>query len=186
MKLRNAKGFTLIELLIVVAIIGIIAAIAIPNLLNAIDRGKQKRTMADLRSIGTAVESYSIDNNIYPVGGDLATVDDSLQPLYIKVLPTVDGWQNTMDYDSADGSEYTVQAYAKGGANDGYTGGATDEFTDDIFFRQRAVRAVAGRCAAVVRPYGQLIADDAAGAVICSRRFHFIRPSGRVDYPGRT
>ena len=46
---RKDKGFTLIELLIVVAIIGIIAAIAIPNLLNAIDRGKQKRTMADLR-----------------------------------------------------------------------------------------------------------------------------------------
>ena len=60
---RNDKGFTLIELLIVVAIIGIIAAIAIPNLLNAIDRGKQKRTMADLRSVGTAIESYSIDNN---------------------------------------------------------------------------------------------------------------------------
>ena len=61
-------GFTLIELLIVVAIIGIIAAIAIPNLLNAIDRGKQKRTMADMRSIGTACEEYSIDsNNFYPV-----------------------------------------------------------------------------------------------------------------------
>src|SRR5258706_3949914 len=53
---RDSKGFTLIELLIVVAIIGIIAAIAIPNLLNAIDRGKQKRTMADMRSVGTAVE----------------------------------------------------------------------------------------------------------------------------------
>ena len=63
---QNAKGFTLIELLIVVAIIGIIAAIAIPNLLNAIDRGKQKRTMADLRSMGTAIEEYSIDNNFYP------------------------------------------------------------------------------------------------------------------------
>ena len=58
---RRIEGFTLIELLIVVAIIGIIAAIAIPNLLNAIDRGKQKRTMADLRSIGTAVESYAIE-----------------------------------------------------------------------------------------------------------------------------
>ncbi|PYT07794.1 MAG: hypothetical protein DMF49_07090 [Acidobacteria bacterium] len=53
-------GFTLIELLIVVAIIGIIAAIAIPNLLNAIDRGKQKRTMADIRSVGTAVEEYAV------------------------------------------------------------------------------------------------------------------------------
>src|SRR6187200_3441063 len=63
---RNRKGFTLIELLIVVAIIGIIVAIAIPNLLNAIQRAKQKRTMADMRSIGTAAESYSIDYNAYP------------------------------------------------------------------------------------------------------------------------
>ncbi|MEO6327242.1 MAG: prepilin-type N-terminal cleavage/methylation domain-containing protein, partial [Thermoanaerobaculia bacterium] len=60
---RNRKGFTLIELLIVVAIIGIIVAIAIPNLLNAIQRAKQKRTMADMRSIGTAIEAYAIDHN---------------------------------------------------------------------------------------------------------------------------
>src|SRR5207245_4089012 len=67
-RMRKERGFTLIELLIVVAIIGIIAAIAIPNLLNAIDRSKQKRTMADMRSVGTACEEYSIDsNNFYPV-----------------------------------------------------------------------------------------------------------------------
>ena len=45
MKLRKQSGFTLIELLIVVAIIVIIAAIAIPNLLNAIDRGKQTQVL---------------------------------------------------------------------------------------------------------------------------------------------
>ena len=87
---RNSKGFTLIELLIVVAIIGIIAAIAIPNLLNAIDRGKQKRSMADLRSIGTASEAYAVDNNFYPVGA-LGVVTPVLQPIYIKLMPASDG-----------------------------------------------------------------------------------------------
>ena len=66
MKKRNKKGFTLIELLIVVAIIGIIVAIAIPNLLNAIQRAKQKRTMGDMRTAGTAAEAYAVDFNHYP------------------------------------------------------------------------------------------------------------------------
>lgn len=60
------KGFTLIELLIVVAIIGILAAIAVPNFLNAQLRAKIARVKGDFRSIGTAMESYHIDNNRYP------------------------------------------------------------------------------------------------------------------------
>src|SRR6266496_4024960 len=89
-QMRKEKGFTLIELLIVVAIIGIIAAIAIPNLLNAIDRGKQKRTMADMRSIGTAVESYAVDNNVYPPATDANALRNAVQPIYIKSMPTAD------------------------------------------------------------------------------------------------
>ena len=59
-------GFTLIELLIVVAIIAILAAIAVPNFLEAQTRAKVSRVKSDLRSLGVAIESYYTDGNMYP------------------------------------------------------------------------------------------------------------------------
>lgn len=61
------RAFTLIELLIVVAIIAILAAIAVPNLLEAQVRAKVSRVASDLRTLATAIESYRTDNNGYPV-----------------------------------------------------------------------------------------------------------------------
>jgi len=61
------KAFTLIELLIVVAIIAILAAIAVPNFLEAQTRAKVARAKSDLRSIATAMELYVIDHNTYPL-----------------------------------------------------------------------------------------------------------------------
>jgi prepilin-type N-terminal cleavage/methylation domain-containing protein len=61
------KGFTLIELLIVVAIIAILAAIAVPNFLEAQVRAKVSRVRSDQRSLATAIESYYVDNNTYPL-----------------------------------------------------------------------------------------------------------------------
>jgi prepilin-type N-terminal cleavage/methylation domain-containing protein len=60
------KAFTLIELLIVVAIIAILAAIAVPNFLEAQTRSKVSRVKADIRSEATALEAYAVDNNCYP------------------------------------------------------------------------------------------------------------------------
>jgi type II secretion system protein G len=60
------SGFTLIELLIVVAIIAILAAIAVPNFLEAQTRSKVSRTLADMRTVRTALESYAVDYNKYP------------------------------------------------------------------------------------------------------------------------
>jgi prepilin-type N-terminal cleavage/methylation domain-containing protein len=60
-------GFTLIELLIVVAIIAILAAVAVPNFLEAQTRSKVSRTKADMRTISLGLEAYAADNNKYPL-----------------------------------------------------------------------------------------------------------------------
>lgn len=63
------KGFTLIELLIVVAIIAILAAIAVPNFLEAQTRAKVARVVSDMRTLNTGIETYRIDTNRYPQHG---------------------------------------------------------------------------------------------------------------------
>jgi prepilin-type N-terminal cleavage/methylation domain-containing protein len=60
------RAFTLIELLIVVAIIAVLAAIAIPNFLEAQVRSKVSRVKSDMRSVATALEAYAADRNAYP------------------------------------------------------------------------------------------------------------------------
>ncbi len=63
---RRKKSFTIIELLIVVAIISILAAIALPNFLDAQTRAKVTRVKADMRTMLTGLESYAVDHNKYP------------------------------------------------------------------------------------------------------------------------
>jgi type II secretion system protein G len=107
------KGFTLIELLIVIAIIGIVAAIAIPNLMVALQKGKQKATMGDMKSIGTAVESYITDNYMAPGAGTITTafgLKVFLIPFHTKTIPTKDSW----------GGDFQFQAGAPGSENQDY------------------------------------------------------------------
>ncbi|HNZ96145.1 MAG TPA: prepilin-type N-terminal cleavage/methylation domain-containing protein [Thermoanaerobaculia bacterium] len=113
-RLKNRqRGFTLIELLIVVAIIGIIAAILIPNLIDALQKSKQKRTMADMRNLGTAWTSWLTDQLSAGAAGSASNTFDwdfnspvldhsalvsTLRPsttfFYMQEIPQFDGWRN--------------------------------------------------------------------------------------------
>ena len=123
--------------MVLVAIVGIIAAIAIPNLLNAIDKAKQKRTVADMRSIGEAFEGYRADNRSYPAGDDLESLRSQLEPTYIGSLPMRDGWDHPFVVTS-DGSAYQLISRGKDGISDGCDGGTTSNFNEDICFRDGA------------------------------------------------
>jgi len=113
-KRRNRQhGFTLIELLIVIAIIGLIAAMLIPNLLDALNKAKQKRTMADMRITGTALFSWLSDQVGAAAAGQTTTMVDLgsyggvktasdlttvLVPTYLQTIPIRDGWRYPYDY----------------------------------------------------------------------------------------
>jgi type II secretion system protein G len=131
---EKPRGFTLIELLIAVAIIGIVAAIAIPALTSALQRARQKRTMVELRTVATAVSSYATDFAFVPrvASGNVESLTGYLCPTYVRSLPSDDAWHTPMLFES-EGLDYTVRSLGSDGVAQGsLTLGPTTNFADDI------------------------------------------------------
>ena len=152
--MQRQKGFTLIELLIVVAIIGILAAIAIPNLLTAMQRAKQKKTMADMRTIATAWESRATDENRYNAAGvtiptsgvAIGDLNSILSPTYVKTFPALDGWSVPWGLGVSvswgnvlPAQTYAIISYGKDNIPQGtWAGGGTTNYDCDIVYSNGA------------------------------------------------
>lgn len=134
---KAVRAFTLIELLIVVAIIAILAAIAVPNFLEAQVRSKVSRVKADMRSIATGLEAYCVDYNMYPFDQDNEPdkeYENGLQMLttpiaYMSVHPE-DPFQVGRRYDE-DGDLDNAPWYVLGSGTDNTACSYDDKFDPD-------------------------------------------------------
>ena len=125
---RNRDGFTLIELLVAVAIIGLISAILIPNLLDALQKAKQKKTLGTIRDVGTAWLSWMTDEVSAAAAGSnqfdyetLETIEATdLRKLlipqdgvrYAAAVPNWDSWGNPLHYAMAEDLRSAARALA--------------------------------------------------------------------------
>jgi prepilin-type N-terminal cleavage/methylation domain-containing protein len=92
---KGPGAFTLIELLIVVAVIAILAAIAVPNFLEAQARAKISREMNDMRVIATGLESYAVDFGRYPPHGEVLNANTNPSP---PIFPATQAGLTTVEF----------------------------------------------------------------------------------------
>jgi general secretion pathway protein G len=103
-------------------VLKLFSTVVTENLSVALQKGKQKATMGDMKSIGMAIESYITDNYFAPEGNSLAEIKDKLEPFYIKTLPLKDGWGNDFLYKHGTGDQKDTYAVASPGKDGVFNG----------------------------------------------------------------
>lgn len=112
----HESGFSLVELMIICVVIAVLAAMALVAMMTALDRAKQRGTMADMRTIGKAVEAYQTDTGFYPSNGQtIIQLASYLRPSASSVIPTEDHWNHPYIYSSDNLTHYSIESYGKDG-----------------------------------------------------------------------
>lgn len=116
----HQRGFTLIEVLVVVVILGILAAIIVPNIMDKPAAAKITKAKADVRAIESAMNMYKLDNHVYP------STDEGIEALVPEYLPRIpkDPWDQPYQYLNP-GTHGTIDIYTLG--RDGQPGGEGED-----------------------------------------------------------
>ena len=142
---RNAeRGYSTIEMMVTLVLTGVLAAIAISATTVALDRSRQRATMADMRTISRAIEAYVVDHEYIPESaGGLAELQEQISGYTNAMIPTHDSWGHEYGFFHGTDQSYTLVSYGKDGidGND-FARAAKFDFTRDlVMFNGIFVRA---------------------------------------------
>ncbi|MCG9968106.1 type II secretion system major pseudopilin GspG [Pelotomaculum terephthalicicum JT] len=118
--LRNESGFTLMELMVVIVIIGVLAAIAVPSMVKQVDKAKVKRAMVELKAMKTAIDVYRAEKGVYPT---TSQINDVLEDYGINFgsASYKDPWEKPYVYltNDTEPSVYKLFSYGPDGLSSG-------------------------------------------------------------------